>query len=469
MRTTLIAHATLLVQSKNTTLLSDPVLFNLHWEELNVHCPAVALELDKFPKVDILNISHRHQDHFDIRTLAYLAENDSILAPDAVVLAPQDEILLDVLKELEFKNVRVVKDFETFQVKDFTLTPTPSHNDQDYFPEHGILIHDGEVTVWNQVDTIVSPPVIQYIHKLYGQVDCAHVRYLPLLEGNFTFHKELELPIEEYRSFLQVAAALRPKFAVPGSAGFRYKDEYAFLNRYSFPATQTQFLRDLRDFCPDIDSSTFYPGDIAVIDPGGVEIERQAADFVRVKEDDEHLVEFKPVAEVAPLRTLTEDPAEREKEKQAVIEYIETRLIEELLQKESVRTWVEWKTAYQLELFDADSSDIWCIDFAGEDAVIEKKRIGKINLYEGIAYSEFYRLMHNQTNWDFVGVAAQYRTFQNIYRVERGEIEKYKGEKRFPQPLMELFPPDLTMDREKYMKDVRRWKGKAAPKVDAGT
>ena len=35
------------------------------------HCPSINLDIDKIPKVDILNISHRHQDHFDIRTLAF--------------------------------------------------------------------------------------------------------------------------------------------------------------------------------------------------------------------------------------------------------------------------------------------------------------------------------------------------------------------------------------------------------------
>ncbi|GJL77507.1 MAG: hypothetical protein NPINA01_04960 [Nitrospinaceae bacterium] len=461
MRTTLIGHATLLIQSKGTTLISDPVLFDLHWEELNVHCPSIDLDLDKIPQVDILNLSHRHQDHFDIRTLAYLAKNEKILSPDVVVLAPQDEILLDVLKELEFKDVRVVADFETIKIKNFTLTPTPSLNEQDYFPEHGLLVHDGEVTVWNQVDTIVVPKIIQYIHQLYGQVDLAHVRYLPLLEGNFTFHNALELPFEEYNSFLMVAAALRPKFAVPGSAGFRYKDEFDFLNRYSFPATQEQFLRDLREFCPEIASSTFYPGDVAEIAPDEVKILRQESDFVRVAENDEHKVEFKPVMEVDPLRTLTTDASQREKEKQTVTDYIENKMVDLLIQNQNVQTWVEWKTVYQLEVFGQNRSDIWSIDFGGEDAVIQKGSIGKINLYEGIGYSEFYKLIEKQTSWDFVGVAAQYRTFKNIYRVEKGSAECYPKDKRFPQPLMELFPSNKEMDREKYMKDVRRWKGKA--------
>ena len=100
MKTTLIAHACLLVESKGTVLMTDPVLFGYLWEELNVHCPSINLDIDKIPKVDILNISHRHQDHFDIRTLAFLAGKNTILKPDAVVLAPNDELLLEVMEEL---------------------------------------------------------------------------------------------------------------------------------------------------------------------------------------------------------------------------------------------------------------------------------------------------------------------------------------------------------------------------------
>ena len=56
MKTTLIAHASLLVQSGNTTLLTDPVFFEYLWEECNVHCPSIDLDVDKLPKVDVLNI-----------------------------------------------------------------------------------------------------------------------------------------------------------------------------------------------------------------------------------------------------------------------------------------------------------------------------------------------------------------------------------------------------------------------------
>jgi L-ascorbate metabolism protein UlaG (beta-lactamase superfamily) len=102
LKTTLIAHASMLIQSKETTILTDPVWFDYLWEGLNVLCPSIELNKNKIPSIDILNLSHRHQDHFDVRTLAYLIKNKSILRPDTVVFVPKDEILIDVLRELEF-------------------------------------------------------------------------------------------------------------------------------------------------------------------------------------------------------------------------------------------------------------------------------------------------------------------------------------------------------------------------------
>ena len=459
MKTTLISHASLLVQSGNTTLLTDPVFFEYLWEECNVACPSIDLDLDKLPQIDVLNISHRHQDHFDIRTLAHIASSKTVLAPEAIVLAPRDEILLEVLKELEFKNVMVVEDFKTIEFKDFTLTPTPSLNKQDYFPEHGLLIHDGSVTIWNQVDTIVSPDIIKYIHRLYGQPDMAHMRYLPLLEGNFNFHNTVELPMEEYSSFLKVAGACRPKFVVPGSAGFRYRDEFKFLNKYSFPTTQEQFLRDLKEFCPEINSSSLYPGDVANITKEGVQISRGSSDFIKMTEDDGHKIEFKPVLEVPAIRTLTKDKVEHEKQWFEVVNFIEKEFVDKVIQQKAVQQWVEWQVVYQIEVFGQEGSQIWCMDFTGEDASIIKGRVGKINLYEGIACSELYRLIHNDTSWDYVGINGQYRTFKDLYRIRLGEFEIWEGQgkKRFPQPLTEIFPAGQEMDRVKFMRDVKRW------------
>lgn len=449
----------MLIQSKETTILTDPVWFDYLWEEINVLCPSIDLDKNKIPEVDILNISHRHQDHCDVRTLAYLIKNQSIIKADTTVLVPKDDILIEVVKELEYKNIHVVADFEPIEFNDITLTPTPSLNEGDNFPEHGLLVNDGEVTIWNQVDTIVNPEIISYIHKLYEQIDFAHSRFLPLLEGSFTHHKTVSLPFEEYSSYLKVIGALRPKFVVPGSAAFRYRDELAFMNRYSFPTTQEQYLADLADFCPDIKSSTFFSGDVAYISKSGVNIERQASQFVRVMEDDSNKIVFKPVMEVSSIHSLTSDLDQHEKEMNTIEEYIKNKFISKINSCGMLDGWRYWQTLYQLEVFGPNgSSDIWSIDFRDQDLQIIKDSLKKINLYEGIAASDLVSLIEGKTSWDFVGISGNYRTFGNIYRVGLGTFEFFPNEKNFPLPLLHVFPSNHEMDRGKYMREVHRWK-----------
>ena len=451
MKTTLIGHACILFESRETTLLSDPCLFSLHFEELNYYFPRVEIHRDKFPRPDAVYLSHRHQDHFDIRTLAYLPK-------DLKIICPNDPVILECLKELEYKDITVVKDFEAVQVKYLTLIPTHSLT-QDYYPEHGLIIQDGEVKIWNQVDTIVSPEIVQYINRICGQVDFAHLRFEPLLEQNFTYHKDSVLPFEEYSSFLKVAGALSPKFAVPGSAGEHFFGRAEFLNHFVFPATQEQFIMDLEAFSPQIHSSTFYPGDVAEIGALETQIHRQQTGLVTRLEDDIFRTAFNPVYEVPRIRTLTEDPGQRAQQKEAVIKFIEGgEFLDQLMRSDVMETFQHWGIGYRMECFDEDSSDIWSIDFRNAPA-IQKGYFGSVNLYEGIGYSELYGLIQGETNWDFVGASGQYRTFHNIYRVDRGNFEFYPQEKKFPQPLAKVFPPNREMDREKFMKDVRRWKG----------
>ena len=459
-KTTLIGHASMLIQSNKTTILTDPVWFDYLWEEVNVLCPSIKLDISKIPPIDVLNISHRHQDHFDVRTLAYLAKSETIFNPEAVILAPKDDILIEVLKELDFKNIKIVEDFVDIKIGDVTITPTPSLNEGDYFPEHGLIVNDGEVTIWNQVDTVVNPEIITYINNLYGGIDFAHSRFLPLLEGNFNHHKNLNLPFDEYRSFLKVVGALKPKFVVPGSASFRYRDELSFLNHYSFPTTSEQFLSDLAIFCPDIQSSTFLSGDIAYISKNGVTIERQASDFVKLKEDDSNKIVFKPVMEVKPIISISTNSENSQKQNLTIENFFKNQFIPQITSCDKLDGWRHWQVLYQLEVFDSKGdSKIWSIDFKAEHIELKEGSYEKINLYEGIATSELVELIDGKTSWDYVGISGNYRTFNNIYRVGVGAFEVFPADRDFPLPLLQIFPSNYEMDRNKYMKDILRWKG----------
>jgi len=236
------------------------------------------------------------------------------------------------------------------------------------------------------------------------------------------------------------------------------RDEFNFLNQYSFPTTQEQFLNDLKAFAPEVESSTFFPGDVAEVTPEKVTIHRQKAGFVKMKQNDEYRVEFKPVAEVPRIRTLTQDPQEQKREWEVAQEFMEQAFLDALRSGDMPRVWKEWQICYQLEVFGAEDSRMWSLDFNREPLELVPDRITKINLYEGIACSELVRLIQGEANWDFVGISAQYRYFHNIYRLGDGRFECFPQEKKFPAPLMQVFPAGAEMDREKFMRDVRRWK-----------
>ena len=145
-RTTLISHACLIIETSDLIILTDPVFFDPLWEEVNVFCPQRTIDFNNFPKIDLLYISHRHQDHFDVRTLAFL-KNASILKDNFILITPNDSILLEILKKLEYPEPRVSEDFESFRLKGTVLTPTPSLI-QANFPEHGLRIRIA--TAWQE-------------------------------------------------------------------------------------------------------------------------------------------------------------------------------------------------------------------------------------------------------------------------------------------------------------------------------
>jgi hypothetical protein len=166
--------------------------------------------------------------------------------------------------------------------------------------------------------------------------------------------------------------------------------------------------------------------------------------------------------EVTPIISMVSDPETNSNEMKVVEDYIQGAYIDLLSASDKLDGWRHWQILYQLEVFDASGgSESWNIDFRNKRLRVDKKSLGKINLYEGIAASDFVKLVNGSTSWDFVGISGNYRTFNNIYRVGLGTFETFPIERPFPLPLLQVFPNNREMDRNKYMKDVLRWKDKA--------
>lgn len=99
MKVTLLGHASILVEMNGATCLMDPVFADPFEDGAVVTCPKRKVYPDRLPHVDLLIISHRHPDHFDISSLA-------LLLRDCTAICPADPLIVYALKKLGFRDIQ---------------------------------------------------------------------------------------------------------------------------------------------------------------------------------------------------------------------------------------------------------------------------------------------------------------------------------------------------------------------------
>src|SRR5438132_8935923 len=81
MRVTLLGHASVLVEMGAATCLMDPVFFDPFEDGTVVSCPSRTVHLEALPHIELLVVSHRHPDHFDVRSLNELSRDCDAICP----------------------------------------------------------------------------------------------------------------------------------------------------------------------------------------------------------------------------------------------------------------------------------------------------------------------------------------------------------------------------------------------------
>jgi UDP-MurNAc hydroxylase len=297
MRVTLLGHATVLVELDGATCLMDPVLGDPFEEGTVVSCPKRTIDVDRLPPVDILVISHRHPDHFDLPSLARIDRG-----VDAI--CPADPLIVYALKELGFHAVHPVHPMAPVLGDGFELFPTRS--ELTSIPEFGCVFRDRTATFWNQVDTPLSSETIAAIRRRYASPDLLFAMYA---SQNFEFFESLSttFPADTHRRNLQAVVEVSPRVAVPASAGFRFCGAHDWLNAFLFPISRQRFVRDLHALAPEIATVIMNPGDAVELDGGRVEHRPDASPAARTEVDDTDLIAFDPTATVPPLRDTNPD------------------------------------------------------------------------------------------------------------------------------------------------------------------
>ncbi len=122
-------HACVLVQSAGKSILIDPLI------SYDYRSPIERFSLSSLPDViDYVLITHNHQDHCSLETLLQIRHKiKNIIVPNNQTGNPLDPSLKLILKQIGFKKIIVLEEFDSIQIAHMKITGLP------FLGEHACL------------------------------------------------------------------------------------------------------------------------------------------------------------------------------------------------------------------------------------------------------------------------------------------------------------------------------------------
>ncbi|MEQ9625558.1 MBL fold metallo-hydrolase [Coleofasciculus chthonoplastes] len=406
----MIGHASIFVKTKDCRILMDPVLWDPFYGGTNEVCPKREVIHEQIPEFDFLVISHKHLDHFDIRSLAYLPKTVD-------VLIPRDKLIENYLRQLGYSQIYTLKDFNEVKIGSTTLLATRSEN---RVPEYGMVFADESGVFWNQVDTVLSPKTIKFVLSRYPQIDFLLATWQPMLEGCYQFNKSISFPYAIYNQLLYNISLIQPKAIAPGANGFKHVNCSSWLNQIVFPVTREQFCQDVKSVCPEIGQNVFPldPGDILTFTDSKFCHLPKMCEYVRQVADNRESLAFSPVKFDTELKD--NNPQDYD------VDFLKKEIEEEIglkLPKFITENWGslfiehrKWKVIYQLEVTFPDGSQQWVFDFSDKNLQSYKGYNPLANFFTYITASGFYGLLNGTLSQEYMQ-GGYYRRYHKVYSV----------------------------------------------------
>jgi UDP-MurNAc hydroxylase len=453
MKINLIGHASLLVETKDCKILMDPLLYNpavtVGFQDI---CPQRQVFQDLVPKFDILVISHKHIDHFDIRSLANLPK-------DVDVLIPKDKFMETCLRKLGYRHIYTLKDFNEVRIGSTRLVATRSEN---RVPEFGMVFADPDGVLWNQVDSIITSQTISKVKSRYPEIDFLLAAWQPLLQLEYQHNKSTSFPYSTYSNILKLISLIAPKAVAPGANGFKHINGSSWLNQIVFPITQAQFCQDLRKICPNLQDKIFSlnPGDIVALDKKEATYTSQQSSFVQTLFDDRDRLHFAPTNLNSKLIDDNPEGYDLQKMESTIETEISLHLTEFIHQNQDkfFLEYFHWQVIYQLEVVFPHKSDKWYFDFSENTIKCRRGTSPLANFLSTIAASGFFGLLQGYKGWDYVNLGGYYRSYQKVYRATPYGIVRAvdNPETSVPDPLMLKFPYQKIYQQTRNY-EIARW------------
>jgi L-ascorbate metabolism protein UlaG (beta-lactamase superfamily) len=165
-------HACILVETKDISILVDPLISYYGYHSTVEHFSDVDLP----DTIDYVLITHNHQDHILFETLLPLRHKiKNLIVPKTNSGKLEDPDLKLMFNNIGFNNVFAMDEMETIQFSDAIITALPfigEHSDLNILTKSCFLVKIGEFKLLFLADSrIVEPRLYAHIKKQIGDVD----------------------------------------------------------------------------------------------------------------------------------------------------------------------------------------------------------------------------------------------------------------------------------------------------------
>jgi L-ascorbate metabolism protein UlaG (beta-lactamase superfamily) len=166
-----MGHACVLIESKSTSILTDPVIGYEIEGGIERHSYA-----DLPDSIDYVLITHGHQDHCMFETLLQLRHKvKNVVAPRSTAGVLTDPSLKLVLNRIGFKNVIELDEMESLAVEGGEILGLPflgEHADLNIRTKMAHLVRlEGASMVFAADSNNIEPRMYQHIHETTGDID----------------------------------------------------------------------------------------------------------------------------------------------------------------------------------------------------------------------------------------------------------------------------------------------------------
>lgn len=166
-----LGHACILLESKNTTILLDPVISYQHDSGIDRYTFA-----DLPPYIDYVLITHNHQDHCMLETLLQLRHKiKNLIVPKSNGGTLADPSLKLLLEKIGFKNVIELDEMEAINTEDGLIMGLPflgEHADLNIKTKLSYWIHLKSKSILGLADSNnLENKLYYHIHEIVGDVD----------------------------------------------------------------------------------------------------------------------------------------------------------------------------------------------------------------------------------------------------------------------------------------------------------